>query len=95
MKSKISPASDERTKGMSPNRQRIISPSEEGKYNSPITTPLEAGDDEIEKIYMTSGFVKTKRGGGGKGANHNFSSALKGRIVAKADKRRKVPEMLS
>ena len=52
------------------------------KYNSPITTAWEAGEDEIEKN-MTSGFVKTKRGGWGKGANHNFSSALKGRIVAK------------
>ena len=94
MKNKISPASDERTKGMSPNSEPIISPSEEGKYNSPITTPLEAGEDETEKN-MPSGFVKTKRGGGGKGANHNFSSALKGRIVAKVDKRRRVPEMLS
>ena len=51
------------------------------------------------KKKMTSRFVKTKRGGGGreggKGENHNFSSALKGRIVAKTDKRRKVSEMIS
>ena len=45
---------------------------------------------------MTSGLVKTKRGGGGgEGANHNFSNALKERIVGKIDKRGTVPEMLS
>ena len=46
---------------------------------------------------MTSGVVKTRRGkwGWGKGANHNFSNALKGRIVGKLDKKGKVPEMLS
>ena len=41
---------------------------------------------------MTSGLVKTKRGGGGrlgKGANDNISNALKGRIVGKKDTRGK------
>jgi len=39
---------------------------------------------------MTSAFVKTGgRGRGGKGTNHNFSSALKGRIVGKINKREK------